>query len=252
MSVSQACSRVGRTAEYHSRRPLALSNLQQTVAPYGTWSSPITAEIVARAGTRLSGVWLERGTAWWLEGRPAENGRVVLMKAAPRAASPSTPYRPGSTCGRWCTSTEAARTASTRAPSSARTSRISVSIAWTQASSPLRSRRPSRARAHRYADGSVTPDGRLWIGVRERHDAGERSRDVVNELVAIPTDGSGEPTPIAGGRDFYSNPRISPDGARLCFLAWNLPWMPWDGCELFVAELAPDGALGGRHARRRA
>ncbi len=96
---------------------------------------------------------------------------------------------------------------------------------------------------HRYADGRVTADGRLWIGVRERHDEGERSRDVVNELVAIPTDGSGEPTPIAGGRDFYSNPRISPDGTRLCFLAWNLPWMPWDGCELFVARLAPDGGL---------
>ena len=48
---------------------------------------------------------------------------------------------------------------------------------------------------------------------------------------------------VAGGRDFYSNPRISPDGARLCFLAWNLPWMPWDGCELHVADLAPNGDL---------
>jgi dipeptidyl aminopeptidase/acylaminoacyl peptidase len=49
---------------------------------------------------------------------------------------------------------------------------------------------------------------------------------------------------IAEGRDFYSNPRISPDGARLCFLAWDLPWMPWDGCELFVAELGEGGELG--------
>ena len=48
---------------------------------------------------------------------------------------------------------------------------------------------------------------------------------------------------IAGGRDFYSNPRISRDGTRLCFLAWNLPWMPWDGCELHVADLAPNGDL---------
>jgi hypothetical protein len=58
---------------------LALSNLQQTVAPYGTWSSPITAELAARAGTRLTGAWLERGIAWWLEGRPAENGRVACL-----------------------------------------------------------------------------------------------------------------------------------------------------------------------------
>jgi dipeptidyl aminopeptidase/acylaminoacyl peptidase len=98
-------------------------------------------------------------------------------------------------------------------------------------------------RRHRYADGRVTADGRLWIGVRERHPESGRSADVVNELVALPTDGSTEPTVIASGRDFYSSPRISPDGTRLCFLAWDLPWMPWDGCELFVARLAPDGSL---------
>ena len=120
----------------------------------------------------------------------------------------------------------------------------------TQASSRFQSTPAVGGAAHRYADGNVTPDGRLWIGIRERHDVGERSRDVVNELVAIPIDGSGEPTRIAGGRDFYSSPRISPDGTRLCFLAWNLPWMPWDGCELFMADLAPDGTLGC-HARRR-
>ena len=48
---------------------------------------------------------------------------------------------------------------------------------------------------------------------------------------------------VVGGRDFYSPPRISPDGSRLCFLAWNLPWMPWDGCELHVADLAADGSV---------
>jgi dipeptidyl aminopeptidase/acylaminoacyl peptidase len=98
-------------------------------------------------------------------------------------------------------------------------------------------------RRHRYADGRVTADGRLWIGVRERHAESGRSTEVVNELVAIPTDGSVEPRVIADGRDFYSNPRISPDGTRLCFLAWDLPWMPWDGCELFVAALGDDGTL---------
>ena len=67
---------------------------------------------------------------------------------------------------------------------------------------------------------------------------------MLNELVVLPTDGSAEPMIVAGGRDFYSSPRISPDGGRLAFLAWDLPWLPWDGCELFVADLAPDGTLG--------
>ena len=103
---------------------------------------------------------------------------------------------------------------------------------------------PETGGAHRFADGRVTADGAWWLGVRERH-VGERvPEDVLNELVAIPTDGSAEPRVIASGRDFYSDPRISPDGTKLCFLAWDLPWMPWDGTELFVADLAADGTLG--------
>jgi dipeptidyl aminopeptidase/acylaminoacyl peptidase len=98
--------------------------------------------------------------------------------------------------------------------------------------------------AHRYADGRVSPDGAVWIGVRERHEGSGGARDVINELVAVPTDGSAESKIIAGGRDFYSSPRISPDGRRLSFLAWDLPWMPWDGCELYVADLAHEGTLG--------
>jgi dipeptidyl aminopeptidase/acylaminoacyl peptidase len=98
--------------------------------------------------------------------------------------------------------------------------------------------------SHRYADGRVMPDGALWIGVRERHDGSDRADEVVNELVVLPTDGSEEPRVVAAGRDFYSSPRISPDGLQLAFLAWDLPWMPWDGCELFIADLAGDGTLG--------
>jgi dipeptidyl aminopeptidase/acylaminoacyl peptidase len=99
------------------------------------------------------------------------------------------------------------------------------------------------ARRHRYADGRVSPDGSLWVGVRERHE-GEGSDGVINELVAVPVDGSRDPWIVAGGRDFYAAPRVSPDGTKLSFLSWDLPWMPWDGCELWVARLA-DGKLDG-------
>ncbi|HSD48905.1 MAG TPA: S9 family peptidase, partial [Actinomycetota bacterium] len=103
---------------------------------------------------------------------------------------------------------------------------------------------PDTEATHRYADGTVTADGRWWIGVRERHDLGPSMLDVVNELVAIATDGSAEPRAIASGHDFYSSPRISPDGATLAFLAWDLPFMPWDGCELFMAPLSPEAGVG--------
>ena len=66
---------------------------------------------------------------------------------------------------------------------------------------------------------------------------------MVNELVAVPGDGSA-PRVLASGRDFYSNPRPSPDGRLLAWLEWDHPSMPWDGTELRVAELGPAGELG--------
>ncbi|OFW75449.1 MAG: peptidase [Actinobacteria bacterium RBG_16_68_12] len=215
----------------------------RTVAPYGTWSSPITAEIVARAGTSLAAPWIEDGTVWFLEGRPAEGGRVVLMRAEvdrePVDVTPSGfnvrtmvhEYGGGAYCVR----------EGTVFFSNFEDQRL---YRQEPGGDPVPITAAVEERRHRYADGRVTADGSLWIGVRERHEGTGRPDEVVNELVVLPTDGSTEPRVIAGGRDFYAAPRISPDSTRLCFLAWDLPWMPWDGCDLFVAELAPDGTLG--------
>jgi len=202
---------------------------------------------VARAGTALSAPWLEDGVAWWLEGRPAEDGRVVLMCAGPGEEPvdvTSEPHNVRSAVheyggGAYCTHD------GTVYFSNFADQRLYRQERGGEAA-PITPEVPERL--HRYADGRVTPDGTLWIGVRERHHESGKPHDVVNELVAIPVDGSREPRLVAGGRDFYSTPRVSPDGTRLAFLAWDLPWMPWDGCELFVAELAPDGTIGeARH-----
>jgi dipeptidyl aminopeptidase/acylaminoacyl peptidase len=197
---------------------------------------------VATAGVSLGTAWLDGGTTWWIEGRAAEGGRVVLMEVEgggePTEVTPAGfnlrtmahEYGGGAFCVRdgvvFCSSFE-----------DQRLYRIEPG------SEPVPITPDVEGRRHRFADGVVTADGRLWIGVRERHPESGRSADVVNELVAVPTDGSAEPRVIAGGRDFYAGPRISPDGARLCYLAWDLPWMPWDGCELYTAGLAADGTL---------
>jgi dipeptidyl aminopeptidase/acylaminoacyl peptidase len=215
---------------------------QKTVAPYGTWSSPISAEMVAQAGVRLSAPWIEDGVVWWLEGRAAEGGRVALVRRDPDGSRVDAvpedfnvrtsvhEYGGGAYCIRrgvaYCSNFD-----------DQRLYRIQPGAEPVPITPDVPERR------HRYADGRIIEDGRLWIGVRERHAESDRSVDVVNELVAVPTDGSTEPRVIVDGRDFYSSPRISPDGRRLCFLAWNLPWMPWDGCELHVADVAPDGAV---------
>ena len=93
---------------------------------------------------------------------------------------------------------------------------------------------PPEPRSLRYADGVVTADGNTVICVRERHEG----ENVINELVALPADGSGDATTIVSGRDFFSYPRISPDGRRLAWTSWDHPRMPFIGTDLWVAELA--------------
>jgi dipeptidyl aminopeptidase/acylaminoacyl peptidase len=105
---------------------------------------------------------------------------------------------------------------------------------------------PAIASGVRYADAAITADGRRLICVRERHTSAE-GPEAINELVVLAADGSGEASVIAEGHDFYSTPRISPDGRRLAWLNWDHPRMPWDGSELWVADLAPDGTLSNQH-----
>jgi len=93
-----------------------------------------------------------------------------------------------------------------------------------------------------YADFAYDSARRRLIAAREDHD----KKEPETTLVAIPLDG-GESAGdvIASGYDFYSTPRISPGGTRLAWLSWRHPQMPWDGTELWVADIDTGGALGG-------
>jgi dipeptidyl aminopeptidase/acylaminoacyl peptidase len=217
---------------------------QKTIAPYGSWPSPISADVVARSGTRLTSAWIDQNAVWWLEGRPQEGGRVVLMRA--RFGAEPEEAVPGDFNVRTRVH-EYGGGAYTLHEGTAYCSRLEDQRLYRvepgEEPVAITPERPDAT--HRYADGRVTGDGRLWIGVRERHEGSGAADEVVNELVSLPTDGSSEPTIVAAGRDFYSSPRISPEGTRLAFLAWDHPWMPWDGCELFVAGLGEDGTLSG-------
>ncbi len=212
------------------------------VAPFGTWESPISPAMLAVGGLRLGATWLESGTVYWIEGRPEEDGRVVIVRAD--AFSEPVDVLPAGYSARTRVHEYGGGSYSVRAGVVFFSNFEDQRLYRLEPGAEPRAITPETGATHRYADGRITADGSLWIGVRERHEGERVPQDVHNELVVLPTDGSSEPRVVASGRDFYASPRISPDGARLCYQAWDLPWMPWDGCELYVADLHPDGSLG--------
>jgi dipeptidyl aminopeptidase/acylaminoacyl peptidase len=195
---------------------------------------------VAVAGVRLGQVEVDGESVLWIEGRPAEGGRNVVVRREPdgRRADASPPgfnvrtrvheYGGGGYLAH---------------------GGVLVLSSWEdqrlyrrdpgEEARPITPEPPSPA-ALRYADGRMTPDGRWVVCVRESHGEGEPT----NEVVAVPASGDGDPAVLAGGRDFCSFPRPSPNGRRLAWTCWDHPNMPWDGTELWTGELRLDGALG--------
>ncbi|HEX6581304.1 MAG TPA: S9 family peptidase [Actinomycetota bacterium] len=212
-------------------------------APFGTWRSPITAERVSAGAVSLMQPHLHEGVAYWLEGRPAEGGRSVLVRADV-FSEPTDVTPPGFNVR--TTVHEYGGGAYLLHDDTVYFSNFADQRMYRQDAGgdpvPIT---PDTGGRDRYADGRVTPDGRSLVCVRERHPEPDDQAGVVNELVTLSPDGSSEPRTIRSGRDFYSTPRIAPDGSRLSWLEWDLPWMPWDGCELVVGELARDGSLSG-------
>jgi dipeptidyl aminopeptidase/acylaminoacyl peptidase len=212
-----------------------------TAAPYGTWASPITAEMLAADAIGLMECHLDGGVAYWLERRATE-GRSVLVKGDP--FSSPLDLTPAGFDVRSMAHEYGGGAYTVHDGTVFFVNKVDQRLYRQADGGQPEPITPETNGEQRFADGVVTAEGRWWIGVRERHDLGPVVADVVNELVAIPTDGSALPRTIVGGRDFYATPAISPDGGTLSFLAWDLPWMPWDGCELFVASLSPEAQMG--------
>lgn len=212
-----------------------------TVAPYGSWQSPITTDILAtEGGVSLGYVDVTEAGSYWVEGRPQENGRSALVFRS-HGGEPVDAVPPGFNVrsrvheyggGAWFRDGDVLFCSSF---DDSRLYRIEQPGAEPKPITP----EPAEPNAVRYADGRVFADGRLIVCVRETHGEGEPT----NELVVLPTDGSDEPRVIATGRDFYAAPRPSPDGSKLAWLAWDHPYMPFECTDLCVGDLGPDGSL---------
>jgi dipeptidyl aminopeptidase/acylaminoacyl peptidase len=224
-------------------RNAAMSSPSTKSAQYGSWKSPITSELIVAQSITLSEVCLDGGYVYWLEGRPQEQGRNVVVRAGadsqPTDVTPP-PYNARTRVheyggGSWTVHN------GTVYFSNFADGRLYRQVPGVSEPRPLTPEPPGRDRQWRYADGVIDQRRNRWVGVREDHTV---DGEPVNAIVAIDLgDGGGSGHVLASGHDFYASPRLSPDGRWLAWLAWDHPNMPWNGTRLYLGEVAQNGAI---------
>ncbi len=204
------------------------------VAPYGSWRSPISSDLIVSGVVGLSEVVVDNEDVYWMESRPGEDGRnVVVRRTVDGSTEDVTPQ-----------------------PFNART-RVHEygggdfvvhygTVYFSNFADQRIYRRPPGGEpqpltpetGRRFADMVVDRARNRLIAVRENR--AWAGHEPVNEVVGVDLE-DGDETVLVTGNDFYSSPRLSPDGGRLAWLTWNHPNMPWDGTELIVCDLGAEG-----------
>jgi hypothetical protein len=209
-----------------------MSSPSTKTAPYGSWKSPTTSELIVAQSITLSEVCLDGGHVYWLEGRPQEQGRYVVVRAGadgqPTDVTPP-PYNARTRVheyggGSWTVHN------GTVYFSNFADGHLYRQVPGGSEPRPLTPEPPARGRQWRFADGVIDQRRSRWIGVREDHTV---DGEPVNAIVAVDLgDGGGPGHVLASGHDFYASPRLSPDGRWLAWLAWDHPNKPWNGTQL--------------------
>lgn len=206
-------------------------------APFGSWKSPISSALIARGAMRLGDVAVSDGVAYFTESRPEEQGRAVLVRATSDGQLEDLVPAPFDVRtrvheyggGSFAMEGGAAFFSNV---SDGRLYRVALGAHPDPITPPVNLR---------YAAMQVDTPRRRLIAVVEDHSTGRHEPE--NRLESLRTDGSGGPIVLARGADFYSSPRLSPDGRELAWLEWHHPNLPWDGTELWIGALDADGQV---------
>lgn len=206
----------------------------KTVAPFGAWPSPVTTTWLTNAALRLSAAQAQGQRLFWVEGRPWEQGRMVVVAhdesgtrdwiPAPFGARTRVhEYGGGAYCVHgddlWFCDDASEQVFHTRGDGHCRA--ITQPSDW------------------RLADLQYDEKRQRLLAVGENH-VGEGEPE--NALVSIDL-ASGKIAVLASGRSFFASPRLCAHGDQLAYLAWDHPHMPWDAAELWLCDVASDGAL---------
>ncbi|GGZ67195.1 LpqB family beta-propeller domain-containing protein [Streptomyces echinoruber] len=222
--------------------------------PYGSWPSPVDAALVAAHDGKPEYVGFVGDEAWWTEPRPAEGGRRTLVRRRADGGEESVLPAPWNVRSRvieygglpWAGTVLDGRPLVVFAHfADQRLYRYEPDAGEPRPLTPL----SATGGGLRFADPQIRPEhGEVWCVLEEF--TGDGPGDVRRVLAAVPLDGSaaedrGAVRELTDERHrFVTGPRLSPDGRRAAWIAWDHPRMPWDGTELLVADVRPDGTLG--------
>jgi dipeptidyl aminopeptidase/acylaminoacyl peptidase len=226
-------------------------------SPYGTWHSRISAPDLARSAIALNYVRVADGTPYWIESRPAQGGRHVVVK--PAAGGGVTELTPMGFNARTRVH-EYGGSPFIVLGNKIYFSNFPDQRIYAQTLTGNAAPTALTPEGYRYADYDADPSGTRLYCVREDHTASGEPR---NAIVAIETglavdsgptsdatassgSAASRPDPAAGtvlfeDSDFVAYPRVSPDGRHLAWIAWNHPDMPWDATSLYVADITAEG-----------
>ncbi|MGH6635698.1 MAG: prolyl oligopeptidase family serine peptidase [Gammaproteobacteria bacterium] len=209
------------------------------IAPFGAWRSPITSKRIVAKMVKLLEPRIVGDDVYWIEIRPEEKGRYVIVRCSADGTPQDVIGTPFSARSRvheygggsyviddtWIFFSNCAD------------QRIYRVCPRNQAE--LKS--ITSLESYRYADAVIDRARGRLICVREDHTRAEH--EPINTVAAVELDagGAGQSRILISGADFYAAPRLSPDGHRLAWLCWNHPNMPWDSTELWIAGLDASG-----------
>ena len=202
-------------------------------SPYGTWESPINTEDLTSRTVTLSQLRVDGQSTMWVEGRPNQGGRNVLLRRDPlgqteevlpmieESVLPDVRTRVHEYGGRAYAVHEGVVVFSHAKDD--RVYRYDLNnpsdgiIPLTELSN------------RRYGDFEIAEVRGIVYAVCEDHTV---EGEPENYLVSIPLDGSGARDSslihrIFEGTDFVMAPTLSTDGTKLAWVTWNHPQMPW-------------------------
>ncbi|MQG08802.1 MAG: S9 family peptidase, partial [SAR202 cluster bacterium] len=198
---------------------------------YGSWESIFTPEKIIEGGLRFNEIRIDNHDIYFLEGRPSESGRSVIIKHNQDGTttdiipknfnSRNAVHEYGG--GSFVVRDEIVFFTNWEDQLIYKVSEGKLSPITQQSDIPM---------GIRYADLTLSNDGKWILCVRETH---HKDKEATNEIVAVSTITS-EIIVLASGRDFYSSPRPNPISNQICWLEWDHPNMPWDGNELYIAD----------------